>query len=94
MVTPPTADEINKLGKEVVLRGGRQIQEAHADRAVTMSFNNGAVPGTRIRKQIPRAECRRRAQVMLPQTDGDEPLRVCVVCDSVHRWPSAAAVLN
>lgn len=84
----PDAAVVEKLGKRVVLRGGRAIKEAHADRGVVMDFPNGPT-GTRIRKQVPRAECRRRAQLTLPDAV-DDPLKVCVVCDAVHLWPKAA----
>lgn len=87
----PDADVVDQLGKRVVLRGGRAVKEAHADRSIVMDFPNGpAVGGTRIRKQVPRAECRRRAQVILPDVAND-PLKVCIVCDAVHLWPTAAA---
>lgn len=99
----PDASIVDQLGKTVVSHGGRAVKEAHADRGVTMDFPNGAVPGTRIRKQVPRAECRRRAQVMTPlapDTDpaadtppreNSDPLKVCVVCDAVYLWPKAVA---
>lgn len=86
----PDAAVVEQLGKAVVARGGRAVKEAHADRSVVMDFPNGAAPGTRIRKQVPRAECRRRAQITLPEVAND-PLKVCVVCDAVHLWPLATA---
>lgn len=86
----PDAAVVEQLGKTIVARGGRAGKEAHADRGVVMDFPNGAVPGTRIRKQVTRAECRRRAQVTLTDV-ADEPLKVCVVCDAVHLWPGVAA---
>jgi hypothetical protein len=90
-VTPvPDSAVVEGLGKRIVARGGRAAKEAHADRGVTMEFPNGAAPGTRIRKQITRTECRRRALVTLPDTE-KAPLRVCVVCDAVHLWPNAQA---
>jgi hypothetical protein len=85
----PDAAVVEQLGKTVVARGGRVIKEAHADRGVTMEFPNGAVPGTRIRKQVPRAECRRRALVAFP-VEEKAPVKVCVVCDAVHLWPNAS----
>jgi len=88
----PDAGVVEELGKTVISRGGRAAKEAHADRSVVMEFPNGAVPGTRIRKQVPRAECRRRAQVTLTDV-ADEPLKVCVVCDAVHLWPYATEAL-
>ena len=92
-VTPvPDAAIVEQLGKTIIARGGRAVTEAHADRSVVMDFPNGAVPGTRVRKQVPRAECRRRAQVMLTDV-AEEPLKVCVVCDAVHRWPATQAEL-
>lgn len=88
-VTPtPEPAVVEQLGKRVVASGGRAVKEAHADRSVVMSFPNEAQPGTRLRKRVERAECRRRAQVMAPTADG-EPLKVCVVCDAVHLWPNA-----
>lgn len=86
----PDAAIVEKLGKHVVSQGGRAIKEAHADCGIIMDFPNGAVPGSRIRKQVPRAECRRRALIMLPMP-GADPLKVCVVCDAVHLWPKIAA---
>lgn len=86
----PDTAVVEQLGKSIVAHGGRANKEAHADRGVVMEFPNGAVPGTRIRKQVPRAECRRRAQVTLADV-ADEPLKVCVVCDAVHLWPTAIA---
>lgn len=86
-VTPsPSAAVVERLGKQAITRGGRAAKEAHADRGVVMDFPNTAVPGSRIRAQVTRAECRRRAQIMVPTAESD-PLRVCVVCDSVHLWP-------
>lgn len=87
----PDASIVEQLGKLVVTNGGRASKEAHADRGVVMDFPNGAVPGTRIRKQVPRAECRRRAQVTLTDV-AKEPLKVCVVCDAVHLWPNKTGV--
>jgi hypothetical protein len=99
VVPNPDAGVIEQLGKTVVTRGGRLLKEAHADRSITMDFPNGASPGTRIRKQVTRAECRRRSQVMTPLAPDEEPaadtpprensdpLKVCVVCDAVHLWP-------
>lgn len=87
VVPVPDAAIVEQLGKDVVRRGGRAAKEAHADRGITMDFPNGAVPGTRIRKQIPRSECRRRAMVTLTDVS-DVPVKVCVVCDAVHLWPS------
>lgn len=81
----PVAAVVEDLGKAVVARGGRANKEAHADRSIVMDFPNGAT-GTRLRKHVPRAECRRRAQVTLPDV-AEEPLKVCVVCDAVHLWP-------
>lgn len=86
----PDAAVVERLKKTVVVGGGRAGKEAHADRGVTMEFPNGAVPGTRIRKQVPRAECRRRALVVIPNV-AKEPLKVCVVCDAVHLWPAFEA---
>lgn len=100
----PDAAVVERLGKTVVARGGRAMKEAHADRGVVMEFPNGAVPGTKIRKQVPRAECRRRAQVMAPVApdtepapdtpprENSDPLKVCVVCDAVYLWPNAEDV--
>ena len=86
----PDASVVEELGKTVVVRGGRAVKEAHADRTVVMDFPlSQQQPETRIRKQVPRAECRRRAQVMLTDVT-DEPLKVCVVCDAVHLWPNGA----
>lgn len=89
----PTTSVVERLGKQVIGQGGRAMKEAHADRSVVMSFPNEAQPGTRIRKQIPRAECRRRAQVILPALEGesDGALKACVACDAMHLWPSLAA---
>lgn len=84
----PDVATVEHLGKTVVSRGGRAVKEAHADRSIVMDFPNNANPGTRIRKQVTRAECRRRAQVTFVDV-ADEPLKVCVVCDSVHLWPNA-----
>jgi hypothetical protein len=91
-VTPvPDAAAVEQLGKRVVATGGRAVKEAHADRGITMDFPNAAAEGTRIRKQVPRAECRRRAQVTLIGV-AKEPVKVCVVCDAVHLWPSMTGV--
>lgn len=87
----PDTAVVERLGKEVVARGGRASKEAHADRGVVMDFPNGANPGTRIRKQVMRAECRRRAQVTLTDV-AEEPLKVCVICDAVHLWPDTQQV--
>src|SRR3954466_3757405 len=102
-VTPiPSGETVDFVGKTVVASGGRALNEAHADRAVTMEFDNGAQVGGRIRKQVPRAECRRQSQIMAPvPPDVDpapdtpprgnaEPLKVCVVCDAAHLWPRFA----
>lgn len=82
----PDADIVDQLGKRVVGRGGRANKEAHADRSIVMDFPNDARPETRLRKRVPRAECRRRAQITLTDVT-KEPLKVCVVCDAVHLWP-------
>lgn len=99
----PDAATVEWLGKTVVALDGRAVQEAHADRGVTMDFANGASPGTRIRKQVPRTECRRQAQIMVPVSpdfdpapdtpprENAAPLKVCVVCDAAHLWPRFAA---
>ena len=86
----PDTAVVEQLGKRIVALDGRAAKEAHADRGVVMDFPNGAVPGTRIRKQVPRAECRRRAQVVLTDV-AKGPLKVCVVCDAVHLWPKSLA---
>lgn len=103
VVPVPDAAIVERLGKQVIATGGRAVKEAHADRGVTMDFPNPAFPDTRLRKQIPRAECRRRAQVVMPLAPDDhpaagtpprqnaDPLKVCVACDAVHLWPSMAA---
>lgn len=85
-----TADSIavEKVGRQVISRGGRALKEAHADRGVVIDFPNGA--GTRVRKQVTRAECRRRAQVTLTDVAA-APVKVCVVCDAVHLWPAFKA---
>lgn len=88
----PDASVVDAIGRGVVLHGGRADKEAHADRSIVMEFPNGAMPGTRIRKRVPRAECRRRAQVTMTDV-AEEPLKVCVVCDAVHLWPEASAEL-
>lgn len=105
VVQNPAADKVEALKKTVIADGGRAVKEAHADRSVTIDFANKAVPGTRIRKQVSRAECRRRAQIMAPMApdtepaantpprENSDPLKVCVVCDSVHLWPNAAEAL-
>lgn len=99
----PDSAVVDQLGKQVVGSGGRALKEAHADRGMTMDFPNGAVPGTRIRKQVPRTECRRQAQIMVPVSpdfdpapdtpprENAEPLKVCAVCDAVSLWPRFAA---
>lgn len=99
----PNPVVVDSLGKEVIALGGRAIAEAHADRGVVMDFPNKAVPGVRVRKKVPRAECRRRSQLMTPvppdtrpapdtpPRGNSDPLRVCVVCDAVHLWPAATA---
>lgn len=84
----PNAATVTDIGKVALSKGGRIKTESHADRAQTMKFPNEAIPGTSIKKQISRAECRRRAQITLP--DGKEPMLVCVVCDAVHLWPKIA----
>ena len=90
-VTPsPGADVVERLGKQAITRGGRAIKEAHADRGVVMDFPNAAVPGSRFRAQVTRAECRRRAQIMVPRAESD-PLKVCIVCDAVDLWPNMSA---
>lgn len=98
----PEPAVVDQLGKEVVALGGRAVKEAHADRGVVMDFPNKAVPGVHVRKQVPRSECRRRAQLMAPvppdtepapdtpPRENSDPLKVCVVCDAVHLWPAAA----
>lgn len=88
VVARPDANIVEQLGKTVIARGGRAVKEAHADRNVTLDFPNPAFPETKIRKQVPRSECRRRAQVVIPRPDEGEPIKVCVVCDSMHLWPS------
>lgn len=89
----PDASVVEQVREEVIASGGRALGEAHADRGITMDFPNGAVPGTRIRKQVPRGECRRRAQVLFPNV-AKAPLKVCVVCDAVHLWPQASPFLR
>lgn len=83
--TPDTA-EVSDVSRGIIEDGGRALQEAHADRGITMTFPNAAVPNTMIRKSQSRAECRRRAMVVIPDV-ADSPLKVCVVCDAVHLWP-------
>lgn len=102
VVPSPDSTIVDALGEKAIASGGRAVKEAHADRSVTMAFKNPAFPNTQIRKQVPRAECRRRAQVSLPLApdtvpaagtpprENSDPLKVCVVCDSVHLWPSVA----
>jgi hypothetical protein len=103
-VTPsPDSAVVDQLGKDAIALGGRAVKDAHADRGVVMDFPNKAVPGVKVRKQVPRAECRRRAQIMAPlppdtapasgtpPRDNSDPLKVCVVCDAVHLWPAATA---
>lgn len=93
-VTPiPDSDVIEQLGDPGGFRLGG-LKEAHADRGITMDFPNKVVPGTRLRKQIIRAECNRRAQININLGLGDSPLKVCVVCDAVNLWPRAETVLG
>lgn len=81
----PDASAVEHLGERIVATGGRAMKEPHADRGTMMDFPNGT---GRIRKQVPRAECRRRAQIMVPPTDPPgSALKVCVVCDAVYLWP-------
>lgn len=90
-VTPaPDTDIVEALGRRAAASGGRVVKEAHADRGIVMDFPNGAAPGTRIRRQVPRCECRRRAQVVLPEV-AEGPLKMCIVCDAGHLWPEAVA---
>lgn len=103
VVPIPGGAVMEQLGKTVVASGGRALSEAHADRGVTMEFANGAQPGTRIRKQVTRAECRRQAQIMVPvppdfdpapdtpPRENAEPVKVCIACDSAHLWPRFSA---
>lgn len=84
----PTKPEIDAIRKTVVGLGGRANEEAHADRGFMMEQPNGN-KGTKIRKQQARCECRRRALVTLVNV-AEEPLKVCVICDSAHRWPVLA----
>lgn len=103
-VTPtPSPGIVDALGQDAITLGGRAVKEAHADRGVVMDFPNKAVPGVKVRKQVPRTECRRRAQIMAPVPPDvmpapgtpprgkSDPVKVCIVCDAVHLWPSAAA---
>ncbi len=103
VLAAPEPAVVDQLGKEVIAIGGRSIKEAHADRGVVMSFpvNPNFPKGTRIRKQVPRCECRRRALLMMPLSpdsapapdtpprDNSEPMKVCAVDDAVHMWPNA-----
>ncbi len=87
VTSTPEANVVDELGKRAVTRGGGVVKEAHADRGVVMDFPNRAVPGSRIRKQIPRTECRRRAQVTLTDV-AKGPVKACIVCDAVNLWPN------
>lgn len=101
----PGAEVVETMGKTTIALGGRVIKEAHADRGVVMEFPNPGIPDTKIRKQVPRCECRRRAQVMVPlppddapapgtpPRDNNTPMKVCVVDDGVHLWPRLADIL-
>lgn len=98
----PDAAVVDRLGKQVVASDGRALKEAHADRGMTMDFPNGAVPGTRIRKQVPRTECRRQSQIMVPvppdfdpapdtpPRENAAPVKVCIGCDAAYLWPRFA----
>lgn len=86
VVDTPTTLEIDSVCRRVINEGGRSNEEAHADRGVMMEFPNG-VAGTKIRKQQERCECRRRALVTLVDVP-EEPLKVCVICDSAYLWPA------
>lgn len=99
----PDTATVERIGQDAIALGGRVVKEAHADRGVVMDFPNPAVPGVRVRKQVPRCECRRRAQIMAPvppdtepapdtpPREKSDPLKVCVVDDAVHLWPAATA---
>lgn len=97
-VTPlPNTDVVHELGAWITSSGGHHLEEAHADRAVMIEAPNPAVPGTKVRKKVPRCECRRRALLTLPpvrrpgKRANDGPIRVCAVCDAVPLWPQYAA---
>lgn len=83
----PDSPLVAMVGSEVERLGGRRVSESHADRKQLMKQPNPAVPGTSIRKQVQRCECRRQAQVVLPGA----ALRDCIVCDAIYRWPRYVA---
>lgn len=83
----PDTALVTLVGEEVIRSGGRRVSEAHADRKQTMKQPNPAVPGTSIRKQVQRCECRRQAQVVLPGAG----MRDCIVCDAIYKWPRYVA---
>lgn len=90
LVEAPSAPDVTKISLICEAAGGRAIKEPHADRSVVMEFPNNAVPGTVVRRKVARCECRRRGLVAVPSQSGD-PVRVCVICDAVNRWPTASA---
>lgn len=83
----PDAAMVAMVGQEVIREGGRRVTEAHADRKQLMKQPNPSVEGTSIRKQVQRCECRRQAQVVLPEA----VMRDCIVCDAIYKWPRYVA---
>lgn len=79
----PDAALVAMIGKEVLRAGGRCVTEAHADRSQMMKQPNPSVPDVSVRKQVKRCECRRAAQVVLPEA----AMRDCIVCDAIYKWP-------
>lgn len=87
MVDGPSPQSIVLIEESVAAHGGRSIKEAHADRYVTMALP--ADDGERmVQRKVQRCECKRRAQVAVPNGAGD-PIRVCIICDSLQKWPAA-----
>lgn len=87
VLEPPSPGAIALIARSAEVQGGRAIKEAHADRYITMPMP-AADGESMVNRKVARCECRRRAQVAVPHPGGD-PLRVCVICDGVNRWPTA-----
>lgn len=85
VVDAPSPGAVHRIMGDAEEQGGRGIRESHADRFVTMK-QPSADGEQMVNRKVARCECRRRALVSLPTRAGD-PIRVCVICDSVHHWP-------
>jgi hypothetical protein len=87
VIEPPDHGAIALISQAAAAQGGRAIKEAHADRFVTMKLPTGDGDAM-VQRKVARCECRRRALVAVP-VEKTNPVVACIICDSIHRWPTA-----